>query len=450
MGPSGPAAERSVVRMPRATATGAARTLLVVAGVAAVLVAVVQGGRAVGEPVPAAVLPFVAAAVAAAGLQLLVPRFLPDPAARVGAARYAALAEAARRGQSGSLDQALPGLARVVAEGTGADRAVVWLAVGSRLVAVAAHPALPQAAPETVADLAALLARPDTDSVVPVLDGTVLRAVLAVRKPSAVTSVDRQLMQDVASGAALVLRVAALNAELAERVQRAAALAEELHASRSRLASAREAERRRLVTELGYATGDRLEDLRAEVAAARVALDDERAGPAAASAALGRARERLEELLDRFRTVARGVYPAVLRDQGPAAALDEVVADLPRPVRTSGRPAARLPWELESGIYYVAASAVRTLAGRPADAALVVRLEHTAGRIELLVEDPAPPVAAEGLGALLADDVDRLAALGGGMALEAPAPGVLVLRAWLPDRVEPVVVETAGTEVAVT
>jgi signal transduction histidine kinase len=435
--------------MARATRTRAARGLLVVAGVAAVLAAVVQGGRGAGLAVPAWLLTFAAAAVAAAGLLVLVPRFLPDPATRDGAARYAALAEAARRGQSGSLEHALPGLARVVALGTGADRAVVWLAVGPRLVAAGVHPPDPEADQETVADLAALLARPDTDSVVPVLDGTVLRAVLAVRKPSAVTAADRRLMQDVASGAALVLRVAALNAELAERVRRAAALAGELHASRHRLASARESERRRLVAELGYATGDRLETLRAEVAAARAALDDERTDPAAAHAALGRARERLEELLDRFRAVARGVYPAVLRDQGPAAALDEVVADLPRPVRTSGRPGGRLPWELESGIYYVAASAVRALAGRPADTPLAVRLEHAAGRIELEVEDPAHPLAAEHLASLLADDADRLAALGGGMDLEVPAPGVLVLRAWLPDRVEPVVVETAGTEVAV-
>ncbi len=432
------------------TRTRAVRGLLVVAGVAAVLVVVVRGvGRATGAAVSTAVLAFAAGAVVAVGLQLLLPRFLPDPAARDGAARYAALAEAARRGQSGSLDQALPGLARVVAEGTGAVRAVVWLAVGHRLVAAAAYPPEPGTGPESVPDLAALLARPDTDSAVPVLDGTVLRAVLGICKPSAVTAANRQLMQDVASGAALVLRVAALNAELAERVQRAAALAGELHASRHRLASARDSERRRLVAELRYATGERLEALRAEVGAATAALDDEEAGLAAAHAALGRARERLEELLDRFRAVARGVYPAVLRDQGPAAALDEVVADLPRPVRTSGGPAERLPWELESGIYYVAATAVRALADRPAGTAVLVRLEHSAGRIGLQVEDPVPLVPAERLTELLADDADRLAALGGGMDLEVPAAGGLVLRAWLPDRVEPVVVETAGTEVAV-
>jgi hypothetical protein len=66
-------------------------------------------------------------------------------------------------------------------------------------------------------------------------------------------------------------------------------------------------------------------------------------------------------------------------------------------------------------------------------------------------------VSPERLGALLADDADRLAALGGGMDIGTgpPAGGdpdaaeSLVVRAWLPDRVEPVVVDTAGTEVAV-
>jgi hypothetical protein len=50
--------------------------------------------------------------------------------------------------------------------------------------------------------------------------------------------------------------------------------------------------------------------------------------------------------------------------------------------------------------------------------------------------------------ALLAADVDRLAALGGAMDL-VPAPTGLHLVAWLPDRVEPVVIDADRTEVAV-
>ena len=158
----------------------------------------------------------------------------------------------------------------------------------------------------------------------------------------------------------------ALNAELADRVRRADDLATELQASRQRLARAREVERRRLVMELGHATTDRLAGLRAAVAAARNELDEPDPDPEAAQQALLRARIGLDELLDRFRVIARGVYPAVLRDQGPAAALDEVAADLPRPVRLTGDLGGRLDWEIESGIYYVvAAAAMGLLAGRP-------------------------------------------------------------------------------------
>jgi signal transduction histidine kinase len=444
--------------MARATVAGAARGLLIAAAVAALMVAVVQGvGGVVGSAVPAVLLPFAAAAVAAVGLHRFLPGGRLTHTGHGTSARLPALAEAARRLQSGSLEQALPGLAEVVADGTGAVRVTVWLSIGDRLVQVARHPPAPGAGEEAVPDLAALLARPDTDHIVPVLEGPTLRAAVAIHKPGAVTAEDRQLMQDVANGAGLLLRVVALNAELAERVQRAADLAQELQASRRRLASARDSERRRLVAELAYATGDRLDALRAEVGTASAGLASAEPDPAPVQQALARARVQLDDLLERFRAVARGVYPAVLRDHGPAAALDEVISDLPRTVRLTGNLGERLPWELESGIYYVVAAAVRALASRPGDDALLVRLEHPGGRIVAYVEDPAPPVPPRRLAALLADDADRLAALGGGMDVgpAAPADGdpdaqePLVVRAWLPDRVEPVVVDTAGTGVAV-
>ena len=224
-----------------------------------------------------------------------------------------------------------------------------------------------------------LLARPDIDYMVPVLDGTVLRAALAIGKPGTpVKPADQQLVRDVAHGAALLLRGVALNAELADRVRRADDLATELQASRQRLARAREVERRRLVMELGHATTDRLAGLRNAVSTARNELDEPEPDPETAQQALARARVGLDELLDRFRVIARGVYPAVLRDQGPAAALDEVAADLPRPVRLTGDLDGRLDWEIESGIYYVVAAAMGVLAGRPAETELVV--QFSAGR----------------------------------------------------------------------
>jgi hypothetical protein len=152
------------------------------------------------------------------------------------------------------------------------------------------------------------------------------------------------------------------------------------------------------------------------------------------------------------------VYPSVLRDHGPAAALDEVVADLPRPVRLSADLGSRAAWELESGLYYAAASALRELAGRPADRELSLRLEECRGELSVVLDDPAPPVAPERLETVLADDADRLVALGGGLRVTGSGedgagsgrggPHVVV-RAWVPDRVEPVVDRAVEAEVAV-
>jgi signal transduction histidine kinase len=137
--------------------------------------------------------------------------------------------------------------------------------------------------------------------------------------------------------------------------------------------------------------------------------------------------------------IARGVYPAVLRDQGPMAALEEVLADLPRGVRLTGETAERLSWEVESGIYYLAAAAMGHLAGHPAHTELHVHLAHRDGRLSVRVDDPELGAgAAAALQAELAGDIERLAALGGDVEVAEYAAGVTVV-AWLPERLGPLV-----------
>ena len=445
--------------MTRAVAARLLRLLVVAGWTAAVFGVLVLGLGPVVSEGQRLLLPFVAAAVAAVGT--VAGRERVDALARRLTHHrlttpYSVLAQTTARVGAGSLEQALPGLAQVLAEGTGAQRAAVWLVVEDRLVETAAYPPDPGPSdtglsdtgpPDTVENLAVLLGRPATDLVVPVLDGAVLRAALAIHKPGApVTPADRRLMQDVADGAGLLLRSVARSAELHERVRRADELAAELAESRRRLTRAREVERRRLVGELSHATIGQLGTLRdaLDVAAADLdaALADLDAVPPRTTDtvdALVGARVALDELLERFRVIARGVYPAVLRDQGPAAALDEVLADLPRAVMLTGDAAQRLAWEVESGIYYLAAAAMTQLAGRPADTELHVHLEHHDGRFAVRIDDPGLGAgSAAALRAQLAGDVERLAALGGAVEVTEYAAGVTVL-AWLPDRLEPLV-----------
>ena len=422
------------------------RLLLVGAWVVAVFTVLVGGaGRVVGSDQARVLLPFAAAAVATGGLGPLltrIDRLVQRLTQHRRSTPYSALAQTAARVRAGSLQQALPGLAEILAEGTGARQASVWLALEGRLVRAAAFPAAGDV-PDGVENLAVLLARPDTGHVVPVLDGAVLRAALVIDKPGApVTPADHRLMQDVANGAGSLLRGVQMNGELEERVRQVAELAGELQRSRERLSRARDVERRRLVAELSHTTSDRLATLRAELVRAGEGLARPGRPVSAVQESLDRAQIGLDELLDRFRAIARGVYPAVLRDQGPAGALEELAADLPRAVRLRGDLGGRLDWEVESGIYYVAAAALQHLASRPGDAELRVDLEDTGGRLGVRIEDPTPGAPADELRAALAVDVERLAALGGDLDL-ARRDDRLVLHAWLPDRVEPVV-DTIG------
>jgi signal transduction histidine kinase len=438
------------------------REFLVACFAAVVFTVVINGLGIFLEPNQAAVLtPFVAAAVAVLGLRTvlvwvdgLVKRLAQDPTTTP----YAALAEASVRIREGSLEEALPGLAMVLAQGSGAERAELWLAVEGKLVSAARYPPIKDPEPHRVANLAMLLASPDASYVVPVLDGNQLRAALTIGKPgSPVTPADQRLMRDVANGASMLLRGVALNAALAERVRRASELAEELQASRQRLAQARDVERRRLIIELGNATTDRLATLRADLSDAAEALAGSDAGDAAAPGtgpdaesaqrAIQRARVRLDELLDRFRVIARGVYPSVLRDNGPYDALDELAADLPRPVRLTGNLSSRLAWEIESGIYYLAASAMQLLGGQATERPLQVRLAQVRGQLQVRIDDPNPPVSIEELRASLTHDADRLAALGGELELSESGDGVTMLVAWLPDQLEPAIDLSESTTV---
>src|SRR3954451_10471788 len=109
------------------------RAVLLGAVIAVVLVVVALGwARLTGPALAGVVGPFVAAAVAVAaarGAGPIVDRVAGSLTPRPSPTPYAVLADTAARVRSGSLADALPGLARVLGEGTAAERAVVWLVV---------------------------------------------------------------------------------------------------------------------------------------------------------------------------------------------------------------------------------------------------------------------------------------------------------------------------------
>src|SRR5204863_766021 len=122
---------------------------------------------------------------------------------------YEALSEfAGRMGGTYASEDVLPRMARVLAEGVGAGRAVVWLKDGAELVAGACWPA--DAGPQQRAALrdGEPPAIAGTDRVAPVFyQGETLGALTVSKRPGeSLTPVEGKLISDLAAQAGLLLR----------------------------------------------------------------------------------------------------------------------------------------------------------------------------------------------------------------------------------------------------
>ena len=113
-----------------------------------------------------------------------------------------------------------------------------------------------------------------------------------------------------------------LNTELYARL-------EELAASRARIVTAGDVERRRLERNLHDGAQQSLVTLSLSLRAALAKLESD---PAAARAALTDARDELALALEELRELARGLHPAVLTDRGPRAAVETLAGRAPVPV----------------------------------------------------------------------------------------------------------------------
>src|SRR3954453_23201782 len=184
-------------------------------------------------------------------------------------------------------------MARVLAEGVGADRARVWLSVGEALRPVAMWP--------SDADVD----RPDDQRTEVRHQGELLGA-LSVAMPAndPLDPAKEKLIAGLASQAGLVLR----NVRLIE----------DLRASRQRLVAAQDEERRKLERNIHDGAQQQLVALAVKARLARQLTERD---PAKAGAMLTQIEAETHQALEDLRDLARGIYPPLLADKGLAAAL---------------------------------------------------------------------------------------------------------------------------------
>ena len=222
---------------------------------------------------------------------------------------------------------------------------------------------------------------------------------------------DPELAGEVAAAARLVLENERLQAEVRAQL-------EDLRASRARIVEAGDAERRRLERDLHDGAQQRLVglSLSLRLLRSRLSADTDRT----LIARIDRADAELRTAMADLRSLAHGLFPAVLADEGLAAAVEALAEEARVPLRLGELPEGRFPAAVESAAYAIVAESARAAAGP-----LAVRGGRTNGLLRIEVDTPDRVADLTGL-------EDRIGALDGRLAVDRTAEGRVRICAEIP------------------
>ncbi len=337
---------------------------------------------------------------------------------------YEVLSEfSGRVAETYAADEVLPRMARVLQEGTGAESATVWLRGTEELRPAATFPN----------GVGTHIAVPMRNGALPPLEnatravevrhqGELLGALsVTKRRGEALTPIEQKLVDDLAHQAGLVLKNVGLSADLRTRL-------DELRASRQRLVSAQDLERRRLERNLHDGAQQHLVALKVKLGLAELLLGRD---PEKAAATLEQLKSDADEALETLRDLARGIYPPLLADKGLVVALESQARKATVPVRVESAGVARYAQDVEATVYFCVLEALQNVQKYAGASQVVVRLRSSTDPATLTFE-----VADDGTGfetatarkgAGLTNMNDRVDALGGAVhVISRPGTGTTV------------------------
>jgi signal transduction histidine kinase len=221
-------------------------------------------------------------------------------------------------------------------------------------------------------------------------------------------------------------------AQFAELLDTAIANAEgraALIASRARVVAASDQARRRFERDLHDGVQQRLVTLALELQVAESMAPRDNEGLVAQLAQL---REGLREVFDDLRELGRGIHPAVLSRGGLAPALRALARRAAVPVKLDLAVDKRLGDQVEVGAFYVVSEALTNAAKHSQASQVEVSVQARDGVLELTIEDDGVGGADPARGSGLTGLADRVAALGGTLAIASPPERGTSLRIELP------------------
>ena len=339
---------------------------------------------------------------------------------------YEVLSEFSERvAESYASDEVLPRMARVLAEGTAADLAEVWLRSGDSLRRAAAFP-VESSVPDPIQLGTATPSSPSAGRTVEVRHQGELLGALTVtkRRGESLTPIEIKLVDDLAHQAGLVLKNVGLTADLQARL-------DDLRASRQRLVTAQDNERRRLERNLHDGAQQHLVAIKVKLGLVEMLLTRD---PLKARATIGDLKGDADEALETLRDLARGIYPPLLADRGLAAALRSQAGKALLPVHVDAEGVGRYPQETEAALYFCTLEALQNVQKYAQASTATVRVRADGERLVIEIADDGCgfDVRAATRGAGLTNMEDRLDALGGTLHIESSPGAGTTLRATVP------------------
>ena len=194
-----------------------------------------------------------------------------------------------------------------------------------------------------------------------------------------------------------------------------------------RIVEAADEVRRRVVRDLHDGAQSRL--LHAVIALEPARARDDLSADVRALVEEGLAHAR--SAIDELRELAHGIHPAILTDRGLAAAVEALADRAPLAVRVTVPP-QRFATALETAAYFVAAEALANVVKYARATTARITVTSAAAGLGVVIEDDGVGGAAPTPGGGLAGLEDRVAALGGALAIDSPPGRGTRIRAQLP------------------
>jgi signal transduction histidine kinase len=234
---------------------------------------------------------------------------------------------------------------------------------------------------------------------------------------------DDRLLTELARQAGLALHNLRLDSALQASLDEVRRQASELQASRLRIVTTADAERRRIERNLHDGAQQHLVALAVKMRLARQFVDRD----------LDRARSMLDQLgedvtaaVDELRALAHGIYPPLLMDRGLVDALSAAARRAALPTEVKAGEVGRYAQEIEAAVYFCCLEAMQNAGKHAGDGATItVSVREEEGGLLFEVADDGAGFdvgAAGGLGAGFTNMGDRVGAIGGSVNVES-APG---------------------------